>query len=105
MKIPTIPHDKALHAIYGMLVFVVSCLIGLAIARYARLPLLLAPIAGIALSGLIGKLAEMRQERLNAQAQRDGLPGAHDVDPADVRYTTWGGVLASLPVFLALTLR
>lgn len=50
MKLPTIPHDKALHAVYGSVAALVGALIGLLLAA----PLWAAALALVAIVG-IGK--------------------------------------------------
>lgn len=94
--LPTIPADKANHAVYGAAIFIV---VGLAFVlagygAHAR-PLGLAAAAGA------GLIKEGRDWLANRRAARAGAPLSHAVSGADFLATTagaavcWVGALAT----------
>ena len=83
MKLPTIPHDKALHAVYGSAAALVGALIGLMLAA----PLWAAALALVTLSGFGKEIYDRATGRGNPEL-------------ADAVVTVLGG----LPVVLATLL-
>ena len=90
---PTIPHDKALHFIYGALVFCASYLL----TAFQQLPAL--PIAAAAVTVVaVGK--ELSDWLSNRRARQAGFPAPHGVELADALATLAGGALVALPLLM-----
>lgn len=86
--LPTIPHDKALHALYGALVFVLAG--GLAaLLGWPQLARQVGASAALC-AGIAKELADLYA---NAAARRAGLLPTHEVDPADAAWTLAGAML------------
>ena len=82
--LPTVPHDKSLHVIYGSVI----ALVALALATFAHLPL--PPIWALVASALVGGLKEVY----------DRKSGKGTVDPLDCWATIAGGVIVMLAGWL-----
>ena len=85
IKLPTLPADKANHAVYGV---VLACLAAVlaTVAGFAHL----AALAAVATAFVAGVVKELIDT---------GLPGA-EVSVADAVATAAGGVLVALPLFV-----
>ena len=88
MNIPTIPHDKALHFIYGLAVGVVSYNVAIkaGFAGYAV-------AAGFLAAAAIGAAKEMLDAWLNKRAAAAGAPAPHTVSVGDAIATAAGGAV------------
>ena len=88
MKFPTIPHDKALHFIYGLAVGVVAYNVAIkaGFAAYAV-------ILGFAAAAAIGAAKEALDLWLNKRAAKAGLPAPHTVSVGDAVATAAGGAV------------
>jgi len=90
IKLPDIPHDKALHYIYGTLIAlaVLEALLLFGIERGAAKALALA--AAI----VVGAVKEyVIDRRLNKLAAADSQPEPHTVSRGDVIATSLGGLV------------
>lgn len=88
MNLPQLPADKANHALYGALIFVVVGAIATA-TGHAQL----ARVVGAGAALLAGCLKELSDWLLNRRAVAAGLPPPHSVEAADVLATTAGAML------------
>lgn len=87
MNLPTIPHDKAMHFIYGLAIAIVANGVWL--------------MAGMPASDMVGFLAaavagagkEALDWGLNKLAVKRGQPAPHTVSAADAVATALGGVV------------
>jgi hypothetical protein len=88
MKFPTIPHDKALHFIYGVAVALVAYNVAIkaGFAAYAV-------ILGFAAAAVIGAAKEALDLWLNKRAAKAGLPAPHTVSVGDAVATAAGGAV------------
>ena len=82
--LPTLPHDKSLHVIYGSVIG----LIALALATFFHLPLV--PIWALVAAMLVGGLKEAY----------DRCSGKGTVDPLDCWATIAGGLIVMLAGWL-----
>jgi hypothetical protein len=93
--LPDIPHDKAMHALTGLAIFILSA--GLAhlalwsISIQALAASWLAGAIGIAASAAAGILKELEDALLNRAAIEDGLAQPHSVEGMDFVATLAGG--------------
>ena len=85
MNLPTIPADKANHAVYGALIFNLA------------LPLTDALVA-LAIVAAIGVAKEAADWLGNHRARAAGLPAPHGVEVLDAIATFAGGLLCFLPL-------
>jgi hypothetical protein len=86
MKIPLIPGDKANHAIYGSLAFMIAAVpAALFWSKLYSFP------AGMAFSIVVGLLVEWRQSKLNAAAVAAGNSPTHSIEGWDAAATALGG--------------
>lgn len=81
-----IPHDKALHIIYGAIIFVVA-------------HIFMSPLMAFAAVVFVGLAKEAHDAWVNWQATGDIQRGPHGVEFMDWIATICGGVLAALPLF------
>lgn len=95
MQIPLIPQDKANHACYGAVIFLVSAFA----ARQAGLHEF--ALVGLGVAGAVGALKELADYVLNRRAIAAGLPPPHGVELLDCAATTAGGLVAYLACRLA----
>jgi hypothetical protein len=88
MKFPTIPHDKALHFIYGLAVAVVSYNVAIkaGFAGYAV-------AVGFFAAAAVGAAKELLDAWLNRRAAKAGLPAPHTVSVADAVVTAAGSAV------------
>ena len=89
-----IPHDKALHVIAGLIVFILAAAAG----AYCGIPAWreLAVVAAF----VVGLLKELTDYLANRRALAEGRQAPHGVEAWDVVATTCGGALgwlAALP--------
>lgn len=91
MNLPQLPADKANHALYGVLIFIVAAWLCTALGQphHARQ-------AGLAAAVLFGCTKEAVDWRLNRRAAAAGLPPPHGVEAGDVLATTAGALLCWL---------
>lgn len=88
MNLPNLPVDKANHAIYGALIFIVSFLFSHS-----------AVVAGcIVVFFAIAK--EGTDAFINYKSTGDPMHGPHGVEALDALATCFGGILAGLPLFI-----
>lgn len=91
---PTIPHDKALHILAGLLVYIATvAVLAVLLPGYSTGPLGLLGVLAAALAGAIKELADMAA---NADAKDAGQPPPHSVEVADLLFTLAGGLLGWL---------
>lgn len=88
MNLPTLPADKANHALYGALIFLVA---GALAAAAGQVPLARAIGAGVTVLAACGK--ELNDWLLNRRAIAAGLPPPHGVEAADALATTAGALV------------
>lgn len=88
MNLPQLSADKANHALYGALIFLVAGWLATQIGftPYARL-------IGAATAALFGGLKELADDRANERAAAAGVPPSHDVSASDAFATTSGAML------------
>jgi hypothetical protein len=88
MNLPIIPHDKALHFIYGLAVGVVSynAAIKAGFAGYAV-------VIGFLAAAVVGAAKEGLDWLLNKRAVKAGLPAPHTVSLPDAIATAAGGAV------------
>lgn len=91
---PIIPHDKALHVIYGAVVFCAAMLAAHLLVPSYQLQIAAAAVVVVA----VGK--EAADRLANWRAARAGLPAPHGVEMMDAVATCAGGVLAALPLLI-----
>jgi hypothetical protein len=88
MNLPQLPQDKANHAIYGALIFIVSFLFSHS-----------AVIAGCIV--VFFALAKEGSDALiNYRTTGDPMHGPHGVEVFDALATCFGGILAGLPLVI-----
>ena len=92
--LPIIPHDKALHIIYGAVVFCAGLLVAHALAPGYQLQIAAAAVAVVA----VGK--EAADRLANWRASKAGLRLPHGVEVLDVVATCAGGALVALPLLI-----
>lgn len=80
-----IPHDKALHIIYGAAIF--------AVAHF-----FLSPLLALAVVALVGFAKEAHDAWVNWQATGDISRGPHGVEIMDWIATIFGGLLCATPI-------
>jgi len=91
MKLPTIPHDKATHFIYGA---GIALLVMHACMAFAGIDRLWAKGAGLLAAVLAGVVKECVVDRgTNKRAAARGEPEPHTVSVGDAIATALGGVL------------
>lgn len=91
MKLPTIPHDKAVHFIYGAVIALVTMH---ACMAFAGVDQLWAKGAGLLATVAAGAFKEYVLDRgLNKRAVARGEPPPHTVSAGDAIATALGGVL------------
>jgi len=83
--LPSLPQDKANHAVYGALIF------------NAALPLSDAFVA-LALVAVLAVAKEAVDWLSNHRARAAGLPAPHGVEVMDALATLAGGVLCAIPL-------
>lgn len=88
---PTIPHDKALHFIYGTLIFCVSYL---ATFQWFQEPLW----AAMALVALFAIGKEVADYWSNQQAIKQKILPTHGVEVMDAVATIAGGLVVAIPL-------
>lgn len=96
MKLPLLPQDKANHALYGALAFLITS----AAMRATPWPDM-AAVAGVCGAVLAGLAKEARDAWANRQAEAWHLPLPHEVSGGDVLATGAGGVLCYVAAALA----
>lgn len=88
---PLIPVDKANHAIYGALAYIVAAALAVVLGwtehRF---------VAGFAGSLVVGVWKEINDYRANREAIADGFTPLHTADPRDLLATICGGIVAAL---------
>lgn len=95
MRLLMIPHDKALHAIAGALIFaVVSVLAALAGQRET------ARMWGAGAAVLAGVIKEAWDYVRNRQALKAGLAAPHGVEGSDLAWTAGGALVVWLAAAL-----
>lgn len=94
MTLPTISHDKALHFIYGAIIFCVTFV--LTYVFIAQYELLVA--AGAVVFFAVGK--ELVDAWSNFQAKKQGVIPTHGVEVLDAVATIAGGIILSIPLLL-----
>lgn len=93
MPLPVIPHDKAMHAIYGVL----AGLVGAVAAQHIGI----LPWQGAAgLAVLVGVAKEIADKYVNSQAIEEGEAPTRGVEVGDVVATAAGGVAIALGTLL-----
>lgn len=90
----TIPHDKALHFIYGALIF---CVGYLGTFQWFQAPLW----AAMALVALFAVGKEAYDHWHNLQSIKQGVIPTHGVELMDTIATVVGGAVVALPLFLS----
>lgn len=91
MKLPNIPHDKAVHFIYGAGIALVTMH---AFVAFAGVDQLWAKGAGLLAAVAAGAFKEYVLDRgMNKRAVAAGEPAPHTVSAGDVIATALGGVL------------
>lgn len=97
MSLPTIPHDKALHIIYGAAIFAAS---------HGAMTLLGHPAYALQVAFTLTAIFGVGKECIDHianQRQRDaGLLPTHGVEPLDAVATVMGGVLVAIPLVVRL---
>jgi|SRR3990172_10407878 len=102
MKIPTIPHDKALHFIWG---YLCSCVVVmLCVPLFKAQPWIL-PAVALASAALLGWVKEQVDKWSNAKAIKDGKEPTQHVEVADIKYTAYGGAPLAVVLLVVLGLR
>lgn len=87
MTIPTLPHDKCSHVLYGAAVFAAfGAVASLAGSQYPR-------SIGLACAVVVGAGKELADHIGNMRAARDGLPAPHSVEWLDAIATLAGAAL------------
>ena len=90
MTLPIIPHDKALHFIYGTIIFCVTfILMDQVLPQYELLV-----AAGAVVFFAIGK--ELTDAWSNFQAKKQGITPTHGVEVLDAVVTCIGGAVVAL---------
>lgn len=88
MKLPSLPADKANHALYGAAIFIVVAVI----VRLTPLADLARPI-GFAAALLLGVLKEGADAAANRKAIARGESPPHSVERQDMAFTAGGAAL------------
>lgn len=96
MSLPTIPHDKANHVVYGAAAFAIGHTLAF-VSGYAPFAL----HAGAALTLFVGIGKEVMDVIGNRRAAADGLPAPHSAEGMDAIATIAGGALVAWPVFIS----
>jgi hypothetical protein len=87
MTIPTLPHDKCSHVLYGASVFAAfGAVAALAGAPYPR-------SVAMASAVVVGAGKELADHLANLRAKRDRLPPPHSVEWLDALATVAGAAL------------
>ncbi len=93
MKLPTIPHDKAQHFIYGAVIALVVAWAAL----FWGLADHIAKASGFVAAIVVGAIKEyVLDRRANQLAAADGAPNPNTVSHGDVIATALGGLLVWL---------
>lgn len=87
MNLPTIPHDKANHFIYGAVGGAGAAQIAALIGFHAW-----GPVIAIEAAVLMGIAGELSDHFHNRQAASTGQPITHEVSPQDFLATLLGGL-------------
>jgi hypothetical protein len=91
MKIfPDIQHDKAMHSINGLAIYIIVVALCLMQGGYLFDPGI-APVLGLSAAIAAGIAKELNDAWANWQANRAGLPEPHSVEFADFAATALGG--------------
>ena len=90
MKLPDIPHDKAVHFIYGV---VIGLVFMYASEWLLGFPPLQAKLTALIGAGAFGFAKESIDLLLNKRAIKAGQTPAHTVDMMDAVATTVGGLV------------
>lgn len=93
--LPSIPQDKANHALYGAAIALVAYAAGLIVLPQQ------AALIGLTASILVGVLKEVADRLANLKAHRAGLLPPHGVEWWDAIATAAGGVVVFVSASLA----
>lgn len=88
MNLPQLPADKANHALYGAIIFLVAGALAAAAGHPQQ-----ARLVGAGAAVLFGCAKELSDWLLNRRAVAAGLPPPHGVEAADVLATASGAFL------------
>jgi hypothetical protein len=91
MNLPSLPADKANHALYGALIFI---LVGAVLTLIGQAAV--ARPAGVAAAVVVGLLKELLDWRANRAAVAAHMPPPHGVEKADLVATGGGALLCWL---------
>jgi len=94
MLIPSLPQDKANHAVYGAMIFSVVLLV----AHLLKSPYEIAIALGVVAFMAVAK--EANDAWINYRTTGDPMHGPHGVEALDAAATCFGGVLAVLPILI-----
>jgi hypothetical protein len=92
MTLPTIPHDKALHFIYGAIIFCVLFVLATLVIPHYEMYV----AAGAVVFFAVGK--ELLDVASNYLAKKKGLVPTHGVEVMDAVATCVGGVVVAIPL-------
>lgn len=90
MDLPLLPQDKANHACYGAVIFLLAVFVA------QQLDLASPTIIALVFVACVGALKELADYLLNRRAIAAGLPPPHGVEFLDFAATTLGGFVCFL---------